>query len=162
MTTIVWITAGVTIGIISPWIIMRWCRSAAGSVLPSTASGQGQITTASDQGQINEEMLVADSWQAVTIRPSLESCAAAIEQRGRRYLATEAPDLPLPGCDVTKCGCRFKNHEDRRDDEDRRLEFGQFNNLNPRSGNEDRRLTGDRERRHREEEAEPSAYFNSH
>ncbi len=153
MTTIVWITAGVTIGLIFPWIIMRWCRSATGPVLASTAS---------DQGQINEEMLDTDSWQAVTIRPSLESCAAAIEQRGRRYLATEAPDLPLPGCDVTKCGCRFKNYEDRRDDEDRRLEFGQFNNLNPRSGNENRRLAGGRERRNMKVEAEPSAYFNNH
>lgn len=57
---------------------------------------------------------------AVSIKFSENACTAAKEKAGYRFLATEAPRLPLPECDVPECNCCFNNHEDRRISKDRR------------------------------------------
>jgi hypothetical protein len=31
-----------------------------------------------------------------------------------RFLSSEAPALPLAGCDARACTCRYRHHEDRR------------------------------------------------
>ena len=53
-------------------------------------------------------------------------CNAALEASGKRFLSSEVPRLPLPGCDRTICNCRYELFTDRR-----------------RSHREDRRLTTD-------------------
>lgn len=63
-------------------------------------------------------------FHAVSIKYSGKACAAAMEMTGRRFLATAAPKLPLPDCDVLECSCRFAHHEDRRTHKDRRSPFG--------------------------------------
>lgn len=63
-------------------------------------------------------------FHAVSIRLSGHSCKAAKEMSGRRFLATAAPKLPLPNCDVLDCNCRFAHHDDRRANKDRRSPFG--------------------------------------
>ena len=47
-----------------------------------------------------------------------------MDMSGRRFLATAAPKLPLPECNVLDCNCRFAHHEDRRTHKDRRSPFG--------------------------------------
>jgi hypothetical protein len=47
----------------------------------------------------------------------------ANEIAGRRFLASEAPNLPLPGCNATECDCHFIHHNDRRTGKDRRSPF---------------------------------------
>ena len=42
---------------------------------------------------------------------------------GRRFLSSAATKLPLPGCDVLECNCRFVHHKDRRLGHDRRSAF---------------------------------------
>jgi hypothetical protein len=34
---------------------------------------------------------------------------------GKRFLSGAAPKIPLPGCDVLDCKCRFIHHKDRRE-----------------------------------------------
>lgn len=63
-------------------------------------------------------------FHAVSIKYSGAACKAAIEMSGRRFLATAAPKLPLPDCDVLECNCRFAHHDDRRSNKDRRSPFG--------------------------------------
>lgn len=67
------------------------------------------------------------SWKsrhhAVSIRCEANACGTAKGLTGVRFLATEAPDLPLPTCDVSACQCRFAHHEDRRSGNDRRSPF---------------------------------------
>jgi hypothetical protein len=53
-------------------------------------------------------------WRAVTIEAGPGRCAQAEAILGRRFLAKEAPPLPLPGCDAQNCQCRYKHLEDRR------------------------------------------------
>jgi len=62
-------------------------------------------------------------FHAVSIKYSGQACAAAHEMAGRRFLATAAPKLPLPGCDILECNCRFAHHDDRRSNKDRRSPF---------------------------------------
>jgi hypothetical protein len=53
-------------------------------------------------------------WHAVAILPGAGCCKAAESARGRRFLSTEAPLLPLRACDVGACTCKYRHHEDRR------------------------------------------------
>lgn len=63
-------------------------------------------------------------FHAVSIKYSGRACEAAKNMSGRRFLATAAPKLPLPKCDVLDCTCRFAHHKDRRAGRDRRSPFG--------------------------------------
>jgi hypothetical protein len=60
---------------------------------------------------------------AVEIRVRNSACQAARSLQSQRFLAKEAPALPLPGCSVAPCNCKFTKWSDRRS-EHRRLEHG--------------------------------------
>ncbi len=62
------------------------------------------------------------SFEAVSIQIQHHPCHAARELRGKRFLAEEMPELPLPGCD-RKCECTFKYHRERRDEQNRRAPY---------------------------------------
>jgi hypothetical protein len=50
----------------------------------------------------------------VSVGPGHNCCAAAHALRDRRFLSREAPVLPLTGCDVAHCSCRYEHYDDRR------------------------------------------------
>lgn len=62
-------------------------------------------------------------FHAVSIKPGPYACSAANEITGQRFLAAEAPNLPLPGCNAAECDCHFTHHDDRRTGKDRRTPF---------------------------------------
>jgi len=81
-------------------------------------------------------------FHALSIRAGRNACAAAREVHGQRFLAKEAPELPLPGCDRRHCYCRFVHHRDRRSGDDRRQPFqGGFGGSATRIGDDRRRNT---------------------
>ena len=51
-------------------------------------------------------------------------CGAARGLTGQRFLAAEAPSLPLASCDSAACACRYEHHEDRRFDPRRAADEG--------------------------------------
>ncbi|MBS0367006.1 MAG: hypothetical protein JSR67_14410 [Proteobacteria bacterium] len=54
---------------------------------------------------------------SVSIVHAGKCCATAKSLAGQRFLARNAPALPLPGCTLAQaCHCRFQKHQDRRDD----------------------------------------------
>lgn len=53
-------------------------------------------------------------WHAVSIVPRGQACEAALTCRGKRFLSTEAPRLPLEGCNAAQCECRYRHYADRR------------------------------------------------
>ncbi|MDJ0911188.1 MAG: hypothetical protein QNI99_18540 [Woeseiaceae bacterium] len=63
-------------------------------------------------------------FHAVSIKFDADACLHAKALQGRRFLAREAPNLPLDNCDASKCNCRFVHHDDRRSGKDRRSPFG--------------------------------------
>ena len=60
------------------------------------------------------------TFHAVSIVYAQNSCQAAKDFEGRRFLSSAAPKLPLAECDVMECKCRFAHHQDRRKGSDRR------------------------------------------
>jgi hypothetical protein len=62
-------------------------------------------------------------YHAVSIKPGAYACSAANDMAGQRFLASEAPSLPLPDCNAAGCECHFTHHEDRRSGKDRRSPF---------------------------------------
>lgn len=66
--------------------------------------------------------IAAHPWHAVSIAGS-GGCGLVAQLSGRRFLSADAPLLPLPGCVVRPCRCRYVHHADRRA-EDRRFPFG--------------------------------------
>lgn len=57
----------------------------------------------------------ARRWHAVSVEPGHHACHAAHAIEGIRFLATEAPKLPLAECDARQCTCRYRHFDDRRD-----------------------------------------------
>jgi hypothetical protein len=56
----------------------------------------------------------AAKFHAVSVEPGHHACAAANSLRGKRFLSTDAPPLPLPQCVCEQCECRYQHYEDRR------------------------------------------------
>jgi len=66
-------------------------------------------------GKGTESRKRAREWRAVEIVCDHDACDASRGAAGDRYLAVEAPLLPLPDCDRRgQCKCRYRHHEDRR------------------------------------------------
>ena len=59
-------------------------------------------------------------FHAVSLQFNDSACEAAKATAGKRFLASAAPRIPLPECDVAECNCRFNHHKDRRRGADRR------------------------------------------
>jgi hypothetical protein len=56
-----------------------------------------------------------EPWHAVSIVPRGKACPLALTLRGKRFLAAEAPNLPLEGCAaLVTCTCTYKHYSDRR------------------------------------------------
>jgi hypothetical protein len=53
-------------------------------------------------------------YHAVTLRTAHGACPAAKALATRRFLAAEAPRLPLAKCTSHRCECTFVHHDDRR------------------------------------------------
>ncbi len=70
--------------------------------------------------------------------PDNAACYAARTISGKRFLSSEAPALPLAGCDNAECNCRYFHHSDRRSSVDRRRP------LNKSQPDFERRETGER------------------
>ena len=79
-------------------------------------------------------------YHCVEVSTSYDACKEVLELHSKRFLSAEAPLLPLPGCDQY-CKCKFKHHNDRRQD-DRRDAFSSSGIHF--SGEKNRRLGGDR------------------
>jgi hypothetical protein len=74
-------------------------------------------------------------YHAVSVTAGHPSCEAAKQLATLRFLAGHAPTLPLAGCDVYPCECRYSHYTDRRTGLDRRVEIGGM----PPHGLEERR-----------------------
>jgi hypothetical protein len=64
-------------------------------------------------------------FQAISIYKGLICCDLARKFSERRFLARDAPSLPLSGCTMRKtCQCKYIKHKDRRSEPRRLMDFG--------------------------------------
>lgn len=71
------------------------------------------------------------------------ACDAVKANGNKRFLVAtgDTPMLPLSGCDVSRCNCKYMHHDDRRDfDDDRRHSAALQTELYEDTGNSNRRL----------------------
>jgi hypothetical protein len=58
---------------------------------------------------------ISNPYHAVQITPPPGNGCKAVQDCGaKRFLSSEAPTLPLPGCDAAQCKCRYVHRDDRR------------------------------------------------
>ena len=63
-------------------------------------------------------------FQAISIYRGVTACTPAKRFADYRFLAKDAPQLPLPGCTMAStCECRYLKHKDRRVEGRRLVEF---------------------------------------
>ena len=56
-----------------------------------------------------------EPWHAVSVVGGGGACAAAAAVSGKRFLAAEAPRIPLPKCTTpNRCKCAYRHFPDRR------------------------------------------------
>lgn len=94
-------------------------------------------------------------YHAVTVVSGFPSCAAVRDLDGQRFLASEAPRLPLTNCDQAECDCAYQHLSDRREAPRRDDDIG-LPGLGLRPP-EERRHSNDR--RHRSSETTVVDYF---
>jgi hypothetical protein len=83
------------------------------------------IYTFVDTDQPRKSNTPDNRWHAITIIGNNYACAAAQACRGKRFLSSEAPRLPLAECDARRCECRYRHFADRRGPPRRRDEKAQ-------------------------------------
>jgi hypothetical protein len=108
----------------------------------SRASHAEDAAQAASDGSANKLL----DFHAVSIRPGNNACKAARSIEGQRFLSSNAPRVPLPGCDASDCSCRFSHHPDRRTGDDRRTPYPPAVGLDPGSIGNDQRAEADRRR----------------
>jgi hypothetical protein len=60
------------------------------------------------------------SYRGVSLHLCDHACECVCHVRGQRFLASDAPVLPIYGCTNSECSCTYVHHEDRRSGKDRR------------------------------------------
>lgn len=95
-------------------------------------------------GRSVEVHRVTNPYHAVSIKAGPSCHQTKLQYGGRRFLSAEAPQLPLPTCDVTACRCQYLHHDDRRAESDRRLRDVWNPNAKLAEGGDRRRLSGRR------------------
>jgi hypothetical protein len=66
----------------------------------------------------------ARPFQAISIFRGVKACALANQMSEHRFLAKDAPSLPLPGCTMAEgCDCVYLKHRDRRGPQRRTVDF---------------------------------------
>lgn len=77
-----------------------------------------------------------------------KACSAALRDAEKTFVTHEAPPLPLPGCDYSKCQCSYfaipgrRSGKDRRSGEDRRESIRFDTDKADRRTGRDRRRSG--------------------
>ena len=97
-----------------------------------SAAGKRKIATAHD-------------FPSVSIKFGSSACQSVKDLTDKRFLADEAPSVPLINCNSANCSCKFVHHEIRREqEEDRRAPSALRTTLYDTSGKPDRRHGGRR------------------
>jgi hypothetical protein len=86
----------------------------------SKRSGVAQRSSAAPTGA-NEHR----PFQAIAIYRGVRACDPAKKFSEHRFLARDAPPLPLSGCTMgSTCECRYLKYKDRRGNQRRLVDFG--------------------------------------
>jgi hypothetical protein len=140
MSAVFWIISVIVVLALAVFRVLRRPQQAAGE--PQELPAVAPPSPVPQRAPAKRE-----SFHAVSIRYGLESCEAAVRIAGQRFLAGQAPALPLPDCDRSQCKCRYVHHADRREPHDRRNPWSRHAGFDPRRGVVERRSGANRRQR---------------
>jgi len=141
MNTLFWAMMGATIGVVVPFAVLRARRQLSGSdpdILARRAAPLNPVPSSPSATLINANAV--KNFQAVSIEIPKNACAAVQRHRGRKFLVSQAPALPVSDCSHKTCCCRFIRYEDRRGEENRRDEFSQYGGFGVKISDGEKRL----------------------
>lgn len=95
------------------WLARIFSRSNTGSVKGHTAKNYYCVTILYQNDQACEAVRQLES------RLDLSTRASPLVETKERFLSREAPRLPLAGCTMKYCRCRYVHYKDRRQRERR-------------------------------------------
>lgn len=84
-----------------------------------------------------------DAFHCVEPHHHSHCCEAVKALHGKRFLSSEAPSLPIKGCDQAHCNCDYIHHKDRRV-EVRRTDLGMQHDMYGLNGEKEKRKAGRR------------------
>ena len=119
--------------------VYRARLAGSGFVPPSAFIHQRRQASAVEHTLIDAQL----AYRAVSIQCGQNACEAARRLEGRRGLHRQIPRVPLSNCDAAVCTCRYKQHTDRRHQEDRREVYSRLGAQLP-DGVVERRANNDR------------------
>jgi len=70
--------------------------------------------------EASEMSLAKPSYRCVKIEAGEHACQQVQVHQTKPILVNDAPKLPLAGCNVAQCDCKFLRFDDRRSGDDRR------------------------------------------
>jgi hypothetical protein len=68
----------------------------------------------------SDESLFTSQFKCVVFSAGNDACKSAVAYQTKPLLLSNAPELPLKGCNAESCTCSLLQHEDRRTGNDRR------------------------------------------
>jgi len=100
-----WLYVLILIVVVVIWLLLKRLKANSSSTLkPASATSKRKI-----------------EFGAVSIKIGPRACSAAKYLRGKRFLSSQAPALPLSKCDISDCTCKYDYYKDRRSEDDRRF-----------------------------------------
>lgn len=143
MNLIFWLLLGAAAGLLVPTALALFRPSVASG---NDARGRKAAPSVDSSRRTRRETAAARSpYHSVSIVTGIDRCDAAITLTGQRFLPDEAPALPVPGCDRSgECRCRYRRHDDRRSDDERRLGFDTYTGFGLQSATNERRARTNR------------------
>ena len=129
MNWVVWIVLGMAVVGGAVWFLVRRAPRDEPAVEPPPAAPprpEPATTTETEAPPPRKR-----SYFGASLQPGPNACDAAKALSGKRYLANEAPKLPLPDCNVATCKCQIVPHDDRRTGHDRRDSFSAYGDYHP-------------------------------
>jgi hypothetical protein len=119
---LVWAVLGIAIAGGAIWVVLR--RKAREEPPPPAAAPPTATQTKPPPARKR-------SYFGASLQPGPNACHAAKALSGKRYLANEAPKLPLSDCNAATCTCQILPHSDRRAGYDRRDSFSAYGDYRP-------------------------------
>ena len=110
-----------------------WLLHSNGKVKPSRVQ---QLRSA--RGTVH----LHNPYQAVSINYGGCACSAIKAIGDKRFLADQAPRVPLQECNAERCDCKYVRHDDRRLKEDRRALYCLQTDLHVVGGESEKRAPG--------------------
>jgi hypothetical protein len=95
---------------------MQWLIFAVGLIMLTILV---RVLTRLNRRGEAEQTQTKNPYHCVAVEHGWHACNTAQRLGETRFLSKEAPPLPLPGCSLRPCQCRYKHFDDRRAEERR-------------------------------------------